>query len=103
MTRLQTYERRAPFATAVPGLIWISLLSLSCSTPTKIPAKQNRAPSIAQVRDGLSTDINRQQSHTSLAANWDTFVDPEGEVVTYEWSVGTRPGLAKANLDQPLT
>ncbi|MCR9246265.1 MAG: hypothetical protein NXI31_14635 [bacterium] len=44
------------------------------------------------MRDGLGADIDSQEVTTSLFANWDTFVDPEGSPVLYEWSVGTVAG-----------
>ena len=91
-TPLQTCERRMTFASAVTCLIWMSLLGISCSTPAKRVTPQNRAPTIAKVRDGLSADSDQQESRSSLAANWDVFLDPEGQNVAYEWSIGTSPG-----------
>ena len=70
----------------------MSLLGISCSTPAKRVTPQNRAPTIAKVRDGLSADSDQQESRSSLAANWDVFLDPEGQNVAYEWSIGTSPG-----------
>jgi hypothetical protein len=64
----------------------------SCNTPTNTVAKQDRAPSTAQVRDGPGVDVDSQEQRSSLFANWDRFVDPEGQPVVYEWSVGTQPG-----------
>ena len=39
------------------------------------------------VRDGAGRDVDRQDSLSAVFANWDTFVDPEGRPVTYEWSM----------------
>ncbi len=72
--------------------MWISLLGFSCSTPARLVPLQNKAPSVAQVRDGLSADADQQESRSVLAANWDAFLDPEGQNVAYEWSIGTSPG-----------
>lgn len=40
----------------------------------------------------MGADADRQDVRSSLFANWDAFVDPEGLPVVYEWSLGTRPG-----------
>jgi hypothetical protein len=48
------------------------------------------------VRDGLAADIDSVGANTSLFANWDAFVDPEGQPVVYEWSVGATPGADDA-------
>ncbi|MFN3243566.1 MAG: hypothetical protein ACE37K_18825 [Planctomycetota bacterium] len=68
------------------------LLAAACSAPPAPVANQNSPPQTAQVRDGLGPDVDTQQRRTSLFANWDAFVDPEGQPVVYEWSVGTQPG-----------
>src|SRR5688572_17780739 len=78
-------RRAAPLAVAA------ALLGVGCSAPSP-PPEQDKPPRIAQVRDGLGPDVDSQRSHTALFANWDDFVDPEGGVVVYEWSIGTRPG-----------
>lgn len=88
----QHSERRSTLASAVLGLILIPALAGSCGTPPKPVVKQNSAPSTAQVRDGLGSDLDSQEARTSLFANWDAFIDPEGKPVVYEWSVGTEPG-----------
>ncbi|MCA8949318.1 MAG: hypothetical protein KDE27_07435, partial [Planctomycetes bacterium] len=44
--------------------------------------------------DGIGPDIDAQDVTSSLFANWDPFVDPEGSPVLYEWSIGTAAGLA---------
>ncbi|MFT7535782.1 MAG: hypothetical protein ACI85K_001735 [Hyphomicrobiaceae bacterium] len=111
------HERQMTLATAVLGLILPTVLWTGCSAPAKTVVKQNSAPSTAQVRDGLGPDSDSQEARTSLFANWDAFVDPEGHPVVYEWSVGTKPGAtdvlewqhvagslraAASNLDLPL-
>ncbi len=70
------------------------LLAAACSTPPPTPPSQNGPPATAQVRDGLAADVDGQDVRSSLFANWDDFVDPEGEPVVYEWCVGTRAGDA---------
>ncbi|MFK7739919.1 MAG: hypothetical protein AB8H80_06310 [Planctomycetota bacterium] len=54
--------------------------------------KQNRPPVPGQVRDGTSLDLDQQASNTSLFANWDAFVDPDGLPVVYQWGIGTAKG-----------
>jgi hypothetical protein len=49
-------------------------------------------PAPAAVRDGIDADLDAQDMRSSLFANWDPFVDPEGLPVIYEWSIGTSPG-----------
>ena len=68
------------------------MLSSGCATQGTTVVKQNSAPTTAQVRDGLGPDVDSQETRTSLFANWDAFIDPEGQPVVYEWSIGTRPG-----------
>ena len=74
------------------------LLAAACSAPPAPVANQNSPPQTAQVRDGLGPDVDTQQRRTSLFANWDAFVDPEGQPVVYEWSVGTQPGATDFSL-----
>lgn len=50
------------------------------------------APVAASVRDGLGDDIDSQPSRSSVFANWDPFIDPDGGPVTYEWCIGFAPG-----------
>lgn len=61
-------------------------------SPPPSPGVQDGPPATAAVRDGLADDVDSQESRTSLFANWDPFVDPEGRPVVYEWSIGTSPG-----------
>ena len=88
----QNHGRRETLAAAVLGLILIPVLVSGCRTPANAVVKPNTAPSTAQVRDGLGRDMDRQEARTSLFANWDAFVDPEGKPVVYNWSAGTKPG-----------
>ena len=88
----QNHGRRETLAAAVLGLILIPALASGCRTPANAVVKPNTAPSTAQVRDGLGRDMDRQEARTSLFANWDAFVDPEGKPVVYNWSAGTKPG-----------
>ncbi|MFO1077003.1 MAG: hypothetical protein U1E73_04670 [Planctomycetota bacterium] len=76
-----------------PGRIgWAVALALAaCSAPPAVPPP-NSPPAPAAVRDGMGQDVDVQSTVTSLFANWDPFFDPEGKAVTYEWSLGTRPG-----------
>lgn len=54
--------------------------------------RQDSPPATAVVRDGPDEDLDSQTSRTSLFANWDRFVDPEGGPVVYEWCLGMSPG-----------
>ncbi|MCA8974972.1 MAG: hypothetical protein KDC98_09635 [Planctomycetes bacterium] len=67
-----------------------ALVGCSSSSP-RTPA-QNSPPAPAAVRDGIGSDSDAQSMVSSLFANWDPFVDPEGWPVLYEWSIGTSPG-----------
>ncbi|MFY9345848.1 MAG: hypothetical protein WAT39_25375 [Planctomycetota bacterium] len=69
-----------------------ALLAACSSSPDPRPASQDGPPAIAGVRDGLGADVDSQDVRSSLFANWDAFVDPEGQPVVYEWSVGTTAG-----------
>ncbi len=40
----------------------------------------------------MGDDIDSLPANAALFANWDAFLDPEGQPVVYEWSVGTRQG-----------
>ncbi|MBL8756506.1 MAG: hypothetical protein JNK15_24645, partial [Planctomycetes bacterium] len=64
----------------------------SCGTAPPEPRSLNGPPAIAQVRDGLGADVDSQDVRSSLFANWDDFVDPEGEPVVYEWCIGNTTG-----------
>lgn len=70
---------------------WLAAWFAACSSPPP-PPKPDLPPVTAAVRDGLDADVDGQDVRTSLFANWDRFVDPEGMAVVYEWCVGTRPG-----------
>ncbi len=48
-------------------------------------------PTTGTVNDGNSTDIDWQNSTTTISANWTGFTDAGG-ISHYEWSVGTTPG-----------
>lgn len=70
-----------------------TLLALAaCSSAPPPLAPQNSPPAPAAVRDGIGTDVDAQTVVSSLFANWDPFVDPEGSAVVYEWCIGTAPG-----------
>lgn len=73
---------------AVSATTWIA----SCAADPASRRTQNAPPMIAAVRDGIGEDLDSQDVRTALFANWDDFVDPEGDPVVYEWAVGTRPG-----------
>lgn len=75
-----------------PAPLGLLLLAACGASPQARPTAQNGPPSTASVRDGLAADLDSQQSRTSLFANWDPFIDPEGLPVVYEWSAGTAPG-----------
>ncbi len=75
------------------ALSGLALTAAACtSSPSPPPMTQNGPPSIAQVRDGIGADVDNQDVRSSLFANWDAFLDPEGLPVVYEWSIGTKPG-----------
>ena len=58
-------------------LLLVSALPSACGTSPE-PRPQDGPPAPAAVRDGLGPDIDSQSVVTSLFANWDPFVDPEG-------------------------
>lgn len=73
----------------------LALAFAACSAaPGKGGGPQDGPPTIAEVRDGIGPDLDRQEVRTSLFANWDEFVDPEGFPVVYEWAIGRIPGGA---------
>jgi hypothetical protein len=53
---------------------------------------EDSAPSVAAVRDGIDADMDQQELRSSLFANWDSFADPDGFPVVYEWCIGRSPG-----------
>jgi hypothetical protein len=75
------------FAAALLGLV----PACGSAAPAR-PVSQDGPPATAQVRDGQAADIDGQDQRSTLFANWDPFVDPEGRPVVYEWAIGTRPG-----------
>lgn len=75
----------------VAGLA-LTVCLTACAAGAPQPAAQNAPPRIAAIRDGIAADLDSQDARTSLFANWDDFVDPEGGPVIYEWAVGTNPG-----------
>jgi len=78
-------------------MAWVALALAfaACSAaPTNGRGSQDGPPSVGQVRDGLGPDVDRQEVRSSLFANWDEFVDPEGFPVVYEWALGRIPGGA---------
>lgn len=74
------------------SLASLMLAAAACGTPPPTVRPQDSPPAAAAVRDGLGADQDEQESNTTLFANWDPFVDPDGGPVVYEWSLGTRPG-----------
>lgn len=71
------------------------LAACGSSAETRDPrVVENSAPAVATVRDGMDADQNRQEQRSALFANWDPFVDPEGQPVVYEWCIGRSPGAA---------
>ncbi len=73
----------------------LALAWAACSSaPDTTGGPQDGPPTVAQVRDGFGADVDRQEVRTSLFANWDDFVDPEGQPVVYEWAIGRIPGNA---------
>jgi hypothetical protein len=40
----------------------------------------------------MGADVDSQEVRSSLFANWDDFIDPEGDPVVYEWCIGTSAG-----------
>ncbi|HEB51908.1 MAG TPA: hypothetical protein ENI87_01505, partial [bacterium] len=75
----------------LPGALLLAVLC-GCATERPVVQEQDSPPAVAQVRDGIGPDVDQQKLRTSLFANWDDFVDPEGTAVLYEWSAGTAPG-----------
>ena len=70
----------------------LAIALTACSSAGTPPRPQNSPPAPAAVRDGIAEDVDSQSVTSSLFANWDAFIDPEGSPVLYEWSVGTAPG-----------
>ena len=54
-------------------------------------------PNIAQVRDGLSSDVDSSTSLTQLSANWDEVIDPESGIARYWYAIGTQQSGAGAS------
>lgn len=79
----------------VIGLALSTLGACGSGAPTQAPGpREDSAPAIGMVRDGLDTDVDQQDQRSSLFANWDPFVDPEGYPVVYEWCIGRTAGAA---------
>jgi len=57
--------RRTTLAAAVLGLILMPIAASGCKAPTKTVAKQNSAPTTAQVRDGMGLDLDSQEAVAS--------------------------------------
>ncbi|MCA8951654.1 MAG: hypothetical protein KDE27_19255, partial [Planctomycetes bacterium] len=81
-----------PSRSAAAALALWAIAASSCSAPPAPPPPQDGPPAPAAVRDGIGPDIDAQDVTSSLFANWDPFVDPEGSPVLYEWSIGTAAG-----------
>lgn len=81
-------------------VLWAAACSAPPSSTTPPGQVHDGPPAAAQVRDGLGADLDTQEMRSSLFANWDPFVDPEGLPVLYEWAIGTTPGGAEL---QPWT
>ncbi|MFT4603202.1 MAG: hypothetical protein ACI857_003390, partial [Arenicella sp.] len=48
---------------------------------------------IVNINDGLATDINSITSNTEISANWSGASDPNSDIASYWYSIGTAPGL----------
>lgn len=91
--RFRDRARRAAPRTACLLLAAIAACGASPDGQTRGPrTAEDSAPAVAQVRDGLDADLDQQDQRSSLFANWDDFVDPDGFAVVYEWCVGRSPG-----------
>jgi hypothetical protein len=84
-------RRRHRCGLLIPGLL-AALAACAAEAPQAPAATADLPPSIAAVRDGIGDDVDSQSASSSLFANWDEFVDPEGRPVVYEWCIGTAPG-----------
>jgi hypothetical protein len=82
-------RRRAPRTAAALAL---AALAACSSAAGRGGARADGPPAVAAVRDGIGADLDRQEMRSSLFANWDEFVDPEGFPVVYEWALGRFPG-----------
>lgn len=60
--------------------------------PTLTEESDTSAPEVGAVADGLGADIDTQTDATSLSANWSGFHDAGGEIASYAWAIGTKPG-----------
>ncbi|MFN8035841.1 MAG: hypothetical protein U0V73_07905 [Acidimicrobiia bacterium] len=49
-------------------------------------------PAAGTVADGLSTDVNWQNSTTTINANWSGFTDAVSGVASYQYAIGTTSG-----------
>ena len=70
---------------------WLCGAAAACGSGPDRTVVVDQAPTIAEVRDGAGADLDEQLLTTSLFANWDPLVDPEGLPVVYEWSIGRAP------------
>ena len=52
-------------------------------------------PTSGTLNDGSTkgTDINYQSDQTQICANWEGVSDPHSGVSSYQWAVGTTPGI----------
>jgi hypothetical protein len=89
----------ANFAPALP--LVVLFLAAGCQEPAYDPLRVNVPPATADVRDGAADDVDVVDSMDPFAANWDPFIDPEAQLVDYEWSLGLSPGAADVHAWTP--
>ncbi len=64
------------------------------SEPNQIMLKTDWTPptAVANVNDGISSDIDITENLSQLSANWATSYDPHSGVADYYYAIGTEPG-----------
>ena len=103
MTRRAVAPRHGATPRALlASVLWAAACSAPQSSATPPGQVHDGPPAAAQVRDGIGVDLDTQAMRSSLFANWDPFIDPEGLPVLYEWAIGTTPGGAELQTWTPI-
>ena len=76
---------------------WLSACSGSSGGSSPVVRVPDTVPPTAgQVFEGLSGDLDVQDSTTTLSAHWTGFTDAGSGVASYEWALGGSPGAPGA-------